>query len=91
MADEFVKGFGIFTGAMLVWMTLAAWFRTSSFGGRQMTEPIPTDLTTNEYIGVLLMEAAFWFGILGALTFWVLIPAGRHLRGYLQERKSSAA
>ena len=88
MADEFVKGFGIFTGGMLVWMTLAAWYRTSTFGGRQFTEPIPEELSTNEFIGVLVMETAFWFAILGALTFWVLIPVGRELRSYVQQRRS---
>jgi len=25
MADEFMKGFGILTGAGLLWMTLAGW------------------------------------------------------------------
>jgi len=31
MADEFMKGFGILTGAGLVWMVLAGWYQTPSF------------------------------------------------------------
>ncbi|ERH06655.1 MAG: hypothetical protein J07HN4v3_02278 [Halonotius sp. J07HN4] len=31
MADEFMKGFGILTGAGLLWMTLAGWYQTPSF------------------------------------------------------------
>ena len=35
MADEFMKGLGIFTGAGLAWLVLASWYRTPSFGSTE--------------------------------------------------------
>ena len=35
MADEFIKGLSIFTGAGLAWMVLAGWYRTPSFESEQ--------------------------------------------------------
>lgn len=86
MADEFIKGFGILSGAGLIWMTLAGWYRTPSFGGRQFTGPRPEDPTTFETLGLVVMDASFWFMILGTLAFWVVIPAMRETRGYLEAR-----
>jgi hypothetical protein len=82
MADEFIKGLGIFTGAGLGWLTLASWYRVSSFEATdQLIAPlqIEGELTMFDQIGVLLMDALLWFALLGAFTFWVVIPVGREI------------
>ena len=89
MADEFIKGLGIFTGAGLAWMVLAGWYRTSSFeSSQQLVEPVSLgdSATMFDTLGVLLMDVFFWFAIIGALTFWVGIPAVRQAREALEER-----
>jgi len=83
MADEFVKGFGILVTAGLGWMTLAGWFNTPSFEGEQFLAPDPTVTTVYGEIALVLKDVLLWFAILGALAFWVVIPAyrvwtGRH-------------
>ncbi|SFR41096.1 hypothetical protein SAMN04487947_1094 [Halogeometricum rufum] len=89
MADEFIKGLGIFTAAGLGWMVLAGWYRTSSFEtSRQLIEPVTSGGTLFDSIGVLLMDGLFWFALLGALTFWVLIPVFRQTREALRERRA---
>ena len=93
MADEFIKGLGIFTGAGLAWMVLAGWYRTSSFEStQQLVGPVSIDLgeaSLFNAIGVVLMDAFFWFTLLGAFTFWVLIPAGRQARSALTSRRNA--
>ena len=82
MADEFIKGLGIFTGAGLGWLTLASWYRVSSFEATdQLIAPlqIEGELTMFDQVGVLLMDALLWFALLGAFTFWVAIPVGREI------------
>jgi hypothetical protein len=34
------------------------------------------------------MDVFFWFTLIGALTFWVLIPAGRELRSAIENRRT---
>ncbi|WP_435195534.1 DUF7314 family protein [Natronomonas sp. EA1] len=77
MADEFAKGFGILVTAGLGWMTLAGWYNTPSFESlQQLIAPDPTQgLTVYDQLAIILKDALFWFAILGALTFWVIIPA----------------
>ena len=79
MADEFAKGLGILTGAGLVWMVLAGWFNTPSFEEQQLSGPDPANPDMYTAIALELKDALFWFAILGALTFWVVIPIGREL------------
>jgi hypothetical protein len=90
MADEFIKGLAIFTGGGLAWMVLASWYRTSSFEStQQLVEPVTvagTDIYNS--LGVALMDVAFWFTLVGALTFWVLIPAGREARKAFENRRT---
>ena len=86
MADEFAKGLGILTGAGLVWMAISSWLTTEAFDGTQLVAPPPEDLGTYGELALLVREVAFWFAILGAITFWVIIPAGRQLRSTLEER-----
>jgi hypothetical protein len=75
MADEFAKGLTILVSAGLGWMTLAGWYRTPSFEGAQLTGAVELENPTiYDQIGVFLMDGLFWFAILGALTFWILIP-----------------
>ena len=85
MADEFAKGLGIFTGAGLVWMVLAGWYNTPGFEDTQLLAPNPENLDIYGTAAVLLKDAFFWFAVLGALTFWVLIPAVRRGREALAE------
>ena len=89
MADEFIKGLGIFTAAGLGWMVLAGWYRTPSFESeQQLVSPVELSesATMFDTFGVVLMDAFFWFTIIGALTFWVVIPVIRQAREALEER-----
>jgi hypothetical protein len=88
MADEFIKGLGIITGAGLGWLVLASWYRTSSFEStRQLIDPLPSNLGTFDQLGVLLMDGLLYFALLGALTFWVIIPGVRELRKAIDSRR----
>jgi len=91
MADEFVKGLGTLTGAGLAWMVLAGWYRTHSFeSSRQLIEPVQIEggMGFFDSLAVALMEAVFWFAILGTVTFWVVIPAVRQARDALDDRRT---
>ena len=91
MADEFIKGLGIFTGGGLAWMVLASWYRTASFEAtNQLVGPVTIE-AGNLYngFGVVLMNALFWFTVLGTLMFWVLIPGYRQLRTAVDNRQNA--
>lgn len=91
MADEFIKGLGIFTGASLAWLVLASWYRTESFEAtNQLVGPV-TVAGDNFFngIGVALMNVMFWFALLGALTFWVLIPGWRQAKSAMEDRQNA--
>lgn len=80
MADEFVKGLSIFAGGGLVWMVVASWYRTPSFDStRQLIEAPPEPQTLFDVIGIFMADMLFWFTLIGAFTFWVLIPAAREV------------
>jgi hypothetical protein len=87
MADEFIKGFGILVTAGLGWLIIAATYNTPSFDGAQLIapNPDPATLTTYEQLAIVLKDALFWFAILGAVTFWVVIPAIEQAREALAE------
>jgi hypothetical protein len=89
MADEFAKGLGILTGSGLVWMTLAGWYNTPSFEAKQLISPAPENLDLYGQIAVVVRDAALWFAILGALTFWVAIPAAREARSYFDDESNA--
>lgn len=80
MADEFAKGFGILVTAGLAWMTLSGWYTTAGFESTQLIAPEPEAATFYDTVALLLRDVLFWFAILGAITFWVLIPAMREAR-----------
>jgi hypothetical protein len=84
MADEFAKGFGIFVTAMLGWMILGGWYNTPDFE-TQLSAPNPEQAELYGQIAIALKDALFWFGVLGALTFWVVIPAIEEARTALGE------
>lgn len=90
MADEFAKGAGIFTGGGLIWMVLAGWYRTPSFGStNQLIAPLTVDPSSADILNALainLLEVVFWFTILGTLTFWVVIPAARQTRRWFADQ-----
>ncbi|PSQ00255.1 hypothetical protein BRC92_12830 [Halobacteriales archaeon QS_4_69_31] len=90
MADEFAKGLAIFMGGGLAWLTLAGWYRTPSFEGSgvQLVAPAETPSTIYGEIGVVLMDIMAWFAVIGALTFWVVIPAIDEIRTVMDERSS---
>lgn len=79
MADEFVKGFGTLSGAGLVWLVLAGWYRTPSFEGVQLIAPVPSSLTAFDQLAVALMGVAFWVMILGTVAFWIGVPVAREV------------
>lgn len=87
MADEFAKGLGILMTAGLGWMTLAGWYNTPSFEGPQLFGPAPEGLGMYGDMALLLKDALFWFAIIGALTFWVVIPALNEARTVWAERR----
>lgn len=85
MADEFIKGFGLFSVAGLVWLISASWYRTPSFEStRQLIAAPPTEPGTMfDSLGIFLGDLMFWTALIGAFTFWVLIPASRQAHGAL--------
>ncbi len=84
MADEFMKGFGLLSGAGLLWMVFASWYRTTSFEStRQLIAAPPEPNTVFDTIGIFFADLMLWLALVGAFTFWVLIPAGRQARGAL--------
>lgn len=89
MADEFIKGLAIFSGAGLIWLVIAAWFRTPSFYAEQLWGPGPEDPDTLAQAALILADVMFWVAIIGALVFWFVIPVGREVRSYLQDRNSA--
>lgn len=90
MADEFIKGLGLFTGGGLAWMVLASWYRTESFEStRQLIAPPSEPANVFDAIGIFLNDVFLWTAILGALTFWVLVPAAKELGAAYDERRSS--
>ena len=91
MADEFIKGLGIFTGGGLAWMVLASWYRTSGFEATDQLVGAVTIEGGNLYngFGVALMNALFWFTVIGTLTFWVLIPVYRQFRVAMDNRRNA--
>jgi hypothetical protein len=80
MADEFMKGFGVLTGAGLVWMVIAGWYNTPKFDGPQLIGPSPEGLATLDQIALLLKDAMAVVAIGGALLFWVVLPAISEMR-----------
>ncbi|MFW6449166.1 MAG: DUF7314 family protein [Halobacteriota archaeon] len=88
MADEFVKGLGIATGAGLVWLVLAGWFRTPSFEDEQLFGEGPEDPDLLVELALILADVMFWVAIIGAIAFWVVLPLSRELYAYLQERQA---
>ena len=90
MADEFVKGFAILTGGLLVWMTFAGWYNTPSFYDTQLIAPGPDDPGAYEAAALVLKDAMLYFALLGAFTFWVVIPSGRRARTYYADRNAES-
>mgnify|MGYP000283050089 FL=1 len=93
MADEFIKGLGIFTGAGLGWIVLAGWYRTPSFESTQQlvspVSPNPANVDLFNLLAIGLMDVLFWFALLGPLAFWILLPAARQTRKAVEDRRSA--
>jgi hypothetical protein len=88
MADEFAKGLGILMTAGLGWMVLAGWYNTAGFEDTQLIAADPANPDIYGQLSLLLKDALFWFAIIGALTFWVVIPAVEQAREAWSERNS---
>jgi hypothetical protein len=88
MADEFAKGLGILMTAGLGWMVLAGWYNTAGFEDTQLIAPDPENVEVYGQLALLLKDALFWFALIGALTFWVIIPAVDEARDAWSERNS---
>ncbi|QCC49759.1 DUF7314 family protein [Halapricum salinum] len=88
MADEFVKGLGILMTAGLGWMIVAGWYLTPSFEGTQLLGEWPENPDLYAQIALAIGDGLFWFAILGTLTFWIVIPAGRKVREELDQRSA---
>jgi hypothetical protein len=67
------------------WMVLAGWYNTPAFDSVQMLAPNPDVVGIYGQLAILLKDAFFWFAILGALTFWVVIPLVEETRRALAE------
>ena len=81
MADEFAKGLGILVTAGFGWMVIAGWYNTPDFETQlSASNPGPEVLGTYGQLAIVLKDALFWFAILGAITFWVVIPAVEQAR-----------
>ncbi|EMA50160.1 DUF7314 family protein [Halococcus thailandensis] len=89
MSDEFIKGLATLCGGLFGWMVFSGWYTTEGFESTQLIAEVPTDPAIYGNIALTLREALFWFAIFGAITFWVLIPAGRQARAALRDRRSS--
>ncbi len=87
MADEFAKGFGILVTAGFGWMVLAGWYNTPGFEEAQLLGegPDPGSLGPYAELALTLKDVFFWFAVLGALTFWVVIPAIQQTRAAMAE------
>ena len=86
MADEFMKGFGLFSVAGLLWMVSASWYRTAGFEDTQLIAPPPEEPGTSlDALAIFLGDLMFWLALIGALTFWIVIPAIRQARTSLNE------
>lgn len=91
MADEFIKGFTLFTLGGLGWITFGGWYRTPSYYEvSQLVNPAEGVNTAYGEVGLLAGDALFWLMVLGALTFWVLIPVSRELREVLNDDAEAA-
>lgn len=91
MADEFMKGFGMLTGAGLLWMTLAGWYQTPSFFmTNQLIAPPPEPANVFDAISIFLIDVFLWTALLGAFAFWILIPAVKELAAAIEERGESS-
>ena len=85
MADEFMKGLAISMVAGLGWLTLSGWYTTPGFEDVQLFGEPPANPDVYGQIALVTREALFWFMIVGALTFWVVIPAINRYRGRTAE------
>lgn len=89
MADEFMKGFAVLTGAGMIWFSIASWYYTPSFDGPQLIGEGPADPGVYGAALMTIGDMMLWFALIGALTFWVLIPAFREGRRALEDRRSN--
>jgi hypothetical protein len=80
MADEFMKGLGVLTGAGLVWMVIAGWYNTPAFDGPQLVGSAPESLATLDQFALLLKDVMAVVAIGGVLLFWVVLPAVSEMR-----------
>lgn len=80
MADEFMKGLGLFTIGALGWFTFAGWYRVPTYSQvAQLTVPASEPNGVYDAVSILAGDVFAFIAIFGVLTFWVLIPVAREL------------
>jgi len=85
MADEFAKGLGALMVGGLGWIVLSGWYTTPSFESTQLVGAPPANPDVYGQMALFAREVLFWFAIVGALVFWVVIPAINRYRGRTAE------
>ncbi|WP_254543761.1 DUF7314 family protein [Halomarina pelagica] len=80
MADEFIKGLSALILGGFGWLVFAGWYNTPEFASGQLITPAPETLTFYDQLALVLKEGFFYFALIGAFTFWVVIPAINQLR-----------
>jgi len=88
MSDEFVKGLGVLVVGLFGWMIVSGWYTTPGFEETQLISEAPSTLNVYGTAALLLRETLFYFAIVGALVFWVVLPAGREARRAWEERRT---
>jgi len=82
MADEFIKGLGLSMVGALGWFVFGGWYRTPSFEQtQQLTVAPPEPNNVYDTIAIVGSDVFFYLMLLAPLTFWVLIPLARNVRG----------
>jgi hypothetical protein len=89
MADEFLKGLAIATTAGFGWMVLSGWYTTPGFEDTQLVGEVPSSVDIYGELALISREALFWFMVLGALTFWVVIPGLNQVRSTVGDEDES--
>jgi cobalamin biosynthesis protein CobD/CbiB len=86
MADEFIKGLTLSMVGALGWFIFAGWYRTPEYYAiEQLTAAAIEPNNVYQAIGIFAGDVSLWLMLLGALVYWVVIPALRETRRSMTE------